>query len=117
MRLLLFVALIFLASGLKADLAEDADKYLLPWNFRPEHYELTLYTHIEQFKEDDEDSFAFMGIVEISVLVLYGDQSEVVLHSYDDIVIVDAEITGLDIGKFFASNSFFVSTTLISRGS
>jgi len=88
-----------LAAGINADLAADADKYLLPWNIRPEHYDLTLFTHMEYFDPADNDSFGYSGSVDINFVVLYGDQSEVVLHTYDDMSISYAEIVALDPGK------------------
>lgn len=103
METLLWVVLLVASAGAKAspsrDLAEDADKFLLPWNIRPEHYDLTIYTHIENFQDQVEESFEFMGVSEITFNVLYGDVADLVLHTYDTISIVSAQIISLDGGK------------------
>lgn len=95
---LLLLAAAAMGASNPRDLADDAEKFLLPGDISPVNYNLTLFTNIEKFQTGQESTFVFSGINEITVDVLYDNVTDVVLHTYDDVGIVSATITPLQSG-------------------
>ncbi|KAL0271454.1 UNVERIFIED_CONTAM: hypothetical protein PYX00_008543 [Menopon gallinae] len=102
MKLFVF-AVLGLLSCRGAVANSEAEKYLLPGNIIPVHYDLRLNTYMEKFNSSDEKSFQFDGSVRITILTVQ-DQVKSIVMNIDELNITSAVLSvngseSIDLGK------------------
>lgn len=75
---------------------DEASKYFLPGNVIPTYYEVNLLTKIEQFEDNNENSFVFDGQVLITLSAVEDNVTSIALNSDDTITIHSASLTSKD---------------------